>query len=71
MVSSAERQSRERYLRENLDAMVTKLGEMQTKVVQLDALAEHVSTLAGSPPLRPSPRRALVVFAYAPQPDEG
>lgn len=49
LVSSAERQSQERYLRENLDAMATKLGEMQARVVQLDALAERVAALAGVP----------------------
>lgn len=47
MVSRAERDSQERYLRENLTAMATKLGEMQARVVQLDALAERVTSLAG------------------------
>lgn len=50
-VSSAERQSQEHYLRANLDAMATKLGEMQARMVQLDALAERVASLAGLPPV--------------------
>lgn len=50
LISSAERQSQERYLRANLDAMATKLGEMQARMVQLDALAERVASLAGLPP---------------------
>ncbi len=51
MVSSVERQSQERYLRENLDAMATKLGEMQARIVQLDALAERLAATAGLPAL--------------------
>jgi murein DD-endopeptidase MepM/ murein hydrolase activator NlpD len=41
---------RERYLRENLDAMATRLGEMQARMVQLEALGERVSGLAGISP---------------------
>ena len=41
---------RERYLRENLDAMATRLGEMQAKMVQLEALGDRVSGLAGISP---------------------
>jgi hypothetical protein len=38
---------RERYLRENLDAMAQKLGEMQAKVLKLEAMGERVAPLAG------------------------
>ncbi|TAK81184.1 MAG: M23 family metallopeptidase [Aquabacterium sp.] len=41
---------RDRYMRENLDAMARKLGEMQAKMVQLEAMGDRVSGLAG---LRP------------------
>jgi murein DD-endopeptidase MepM/ murein hydrolase activator NlpD len=34
-------------MRENLDAMARKLGEMQAKLVQLEALGDRVSGLAG------------------------
>jgi murein DD-endopeptidase MepM/ murein hydrolase activator NlpD len=51
LLSNVERQSQERYLRENLDVMATRLGEMQARVVQLDALAERLAVLAGLPAL--------------------
>jgi len=38
---------RDRFMRENLDAMARKLGEMQAKMIQLEALGERVSGLAG------------------------
>ena len=38
---------RDRFLRENLDAMARKLGEMQAKMVQIVALGERVTGLAG------------------------
>ena len=37
----------ERYMRDNLDAMAGKLGEMQAKLVRLEAMGERVSGLAG------------------------
>jgi murein DD-endopeptidase MepM/ murein hydrolase activator NlpD len=47
LVVKDEFEQRDRFLRENLDAMARKLGEMQAKVVQLEALGERVSGLAG------------------------
>jgi murein DD-endopeptidase MepM/ murein hydrolase activator NlpD len=44
--TSADAQ-RDRYLRENLDAMAAKLGELQAKLMRLDAVGERVSGLAG------------------------
>ncbi len=41
---------RDRYLRENLDVMAKKLGEMQAKLTQLESLGERVSGLAGMNP---------------------
>ena len=41
---------RDRYLRENLDVMAKKLGEMQAKLTQLESLGERVSGLAGINP---------------------
>lgn len=38
---------RDRYVRENLDVLARKLGEMQAKVMQLESLGERVSGLAG------------------------
>ncbi len=47
MVVKDEFEQRDRFMRENIDAMATKVGEMQAKVVQLEALTERVSQLAG------------------------
>lgn len=41
---------RDRYMRENLDAMAQKVGEMQANIVKLEAMAERVSSLAGIKP---------------------
>jgi murein DD-endopeptidase MepM/ murein hydrolase activator NlpD len=49
MVVKDEIAQRDRYMRENIDAMAKKVGEMQAKVVQLEALTERVSQLAGVP----------------------
>ena len=49
---------RERFMRENLDAMAQKVGEMQAKLVKLEAMGDRVSGLAGVKPeeLRGAPR---------------
>ena len=41
---------RDRFLRDNLDAMARKVGEMQAKLVKLEALGERVSAQAGVKP---------------------
>jgi murein DD-endopeptidase MepM/ murein hydrolase activator NlpD len=38
---------RDRVMRENLDAMAQRVGEMQAKLVKLEAMGERVSGLAG------------------------
>jgi murein DD-endopeptidase MepM/ murein hydrolase activator NlpD len=54
-----EFEQRDRFMRENLDAMARKLGEMQAKMLQLEALGERVSGLAGVNPneLKVNPAR--------------
>jgi murein DD-endopeptidase MepM/ murein hydrolase activator NlpD len=47
LVVKDEFEQRDRFMRENLDAMARKLGEMQARMVQLEALGERVSGLAG------------------------
>jgi hypothetical protein len=47
LVVKDEVEQRDRFMRENLDAMARRLGEMQAKIVQLEALGERVSGLAG------------------------
>jgi murein DD-endopeptidase MepM/ murein hydrolase activator NlpD len=56
LVVKDEFEQRDRFMRENLDAMARKLGEMQAKVVQLESLGERVYGLAG---LNPAEIRAL------------
>ncbi len=41
---------KDRYIRENLNAMAVKLGEMQAQLLRLDALGERVQGLAGVKP---------------------
>lgn len=41
---------KDRYVRENLNAMAAKLGEMQAQLMRLDALGERVQGLAGVKP---------------------
>lgn len=41
---------RDRFMRENLDVMAKRLGEMQAKLLQLESLGERVSGLAGINP---------------------
>jgi murein DD-endopeptidase MepM/ murein hydrolase activator NlpD len=49
LVAKDDSIQRERFMRENLDAMAKKIGEMQAKMLQLDALGQRVSGLAGIP----------------------
>lgn len=47
MVVKDEAEQRDRFMRENIDVMAKRLGEMQAKMMQLEALGERVSGLAG------------------------
>ena len=50
LVVKDEFEQRDRFMRENLDVMAKRLGEMQAKMMQLDALGQRVSGLAGVNP---------------------
>jgi murein DD-endopeptidase MepM/ murein hydrolase activator NlpD len=50
IVSKGEEESKSLYVRENLDAMARKLGEMQARMMQIDSLGERVAGLAGLSP---------------------
>ena len=50
LVVQDEFEQRDRFMRENLDAMARRLGEMQARMLQLEALGERVSGLAGLNP---------------------
>ena len=47
LVTKDESAQRERFMRENIDVMARKLGELQGKLVQLESLSDRVSGLAG------------------------
>jgi murein DD-endopeptidase MepM/ murein hydrolase activator NlpD len=50
LVAKDEFDQRDRFMRENLDVMAKRLGEMQAKLGQLESLGERVSGLAGVSP---------------------
>ena len=52
VLSAQAQESRrnEAFLRENLNAMAVKLGEMQAQLMRLDALGERLAALAGFKP---------------------
>lgn len=64
LVIKDEFAQRDRFMRENLDVMAKRLGEMQAKMMQLESLGERVSGLAGINPndikLKPGQGGALV-----------
>jgi murein DD-endopeptidase MepM/ murein hydrolase activator NlpD len=51
---------RERFMRDNLDAIAQRVGEMQAKLVKLESMGDRVAGLAGlrSDELRPAPTPA-------------
>lgn len=49
LVVKDEFEQRDRFLRENLDLLARRLGEMQVRMMQLDALGDRVGSLAGIP----------------------
>jgi murein DD-endopeptidase MepM/ murein hydrolase activator NlpD len=50
LVVKDEFAQRDRYMRENIEVMAKKVGEMQAKMLQLESLGERVSGLAGVNP---------------------
>jgi murein DD-endopeptidase MepM/ murein hydrolase activator NlpD len=50
LVVKDEVAQRDRFMRENIDVMAKRLGEMQAKMLQLESLGERVSGLAGINP---------------------
>ncbi len=49
-VLQEEAEKTQAYLRDNLDTMATRLGEMQAQILRLDTLGERVARLAGFKP---------------------
>jgi len=64
MVIKDEVAQRDRFMRENIEVLAKKLGEMQAKMLQLESLGERVSGLAGVNPgdikIKPGQGGALV-----------
>ena len=50
LVTQGELDANKLYMRDNLDAMARKLGEMQARMVQIESLGERVAGLAGFDP---------------------
>jgi murein DD-endopeptidase MepM/ murein hydrolase activator NlpD len=50
LVVKDEFDQRDRFLRENIEVMAKRMGEMQAKLLQMESLAERVSGLAGLDP---------------------
>jgi murein DD-endopeptidase MepM/ murein hydrolase activator NlpD len=70
-VQQQESQKTRDFLRENLNAMAMKLGQMQAQLTRLDALGERVSSLAGIKPnefrFSEAPGRGGAVSSIPPQ----
>ncbi len=49
-VEKQELAQRDRYMRENLDAMAEKVGDLQAKLLHLEAVSERVAGMAGMKP---------------------
>ncbi len=49
-VEQQEIAQRDRYLRENLDAMAEKVGDLQARLMRLEAVSERVAGMAGMKP---------------------
>jgi murein DD-endopeptidase MepM/ murein hydrolase activator NlpD len=64
---------RDRFLRENLDVMAKKVGEMQAKLLKLEAMGDRVSGLAGVKPeeFKPMIRPAADIASAAARSAQG
>ena len=49
-VEQQELAQRDRYMRENLDAMAEKVGDLQARLMRLEAVSERVAGMAGMKP---------------------
>jgi len=68
LVVKDEFAQRDRIMRENIDVMAKRLGEMQAKMLQLESLGERVSGLAGINPneIRAKPGQGGALVAARP-----
>jgi murein DD-endopeptidase MepM/ murein hydrolase activator NlpD len=68
VASTKEMAERDKYLKENLEAMAIRVGEMQAQLMRLDALGERVQGLAGIKPEEFNFKTAPGLGGAAPQP---
>ena len=68
LVVRDEFEQRDRFMRENLDVMAQKVGEMQAKVVKLEAMGERVARLVNMKPEDLKPLQRSLVAAPVPAP---
>ena len=64
--SSDEQTKRDRFLKENINVLARRMGEIQARVMQLESLGERISGLAGSgvaPSKNPIGRGGVLVAA--------
>jgi murein DD-endopeptidase MepM/ murein hydrolase activator NlpD len=68
LVVRDEAEQRDRFLRENLDVLAKRMGEMQAKMTQLESLGERVSGLAGINPaeIKTKPGRGGMLISDRP-----
>jgi murein DD-endopeptidase MepM/ murein hydrolase activator NlpD len=50
LVTRDEAEQRDRFMRENLDAMAQRVGEVQAKLIKLEAMGERVGAVVGIKP---------------------
>ena len=65
LVVRDEFEQRDRFMRENLDVMAQKVGEMQAKVVKLEAMGERVARVVNMKPEDIKPLQRLAPAASA------
>lgn len=73
LVTQGDVDTHKLYVRENLDAMARKLGEMQARMLQIQSLGERVAGLAGLDPAelrRPPASGGALVAARSLTPEE-
>jgi murein DD-endopeptidase MepM/ murein hydrolase activator NlpD len=68
LLLKSEIESQDAVMRDNLDAMAKRLGQMQARLVQLESLGDRVAGLAGVPPVDPKLRGAAGGVLLAPSP---
>lgn len=67
-IERQENSQRERYMRENLDAMANKVGDLQARLLRMEAVSERVAGMAG---MKPEDLKRIESAPAASAPDAG